>query len=84
MFKTVLGALESEILKIFKGVWCLADVLKKIKDAIWGRGWVSLICYFASDKTLESQYDIHRCAMIADHVTLLAVFLPKFRKVGCS
>ena len=46
---------------------------------------VSLIPYFSTDKTLGTGYDMHfLCAMIADHVTLLAIFLLNFWAAGCS
>ena len=57
---------------------------KRIKKAILGRG-VSLISYFSTDKTLGTGYDIDLlCALIADHVTLLAIFFLNFWAAGCS
>ena len=55
---------------------------KRIKKAILGEGF-SLISYFSTDKTLGTEYDIYLlCAFIADHVTLLAIFLLNFWAVG--
>ena len=52
---------------------------KRIKKAILGEGEVYLISLFSTDKISETGYDIYLlCAMIADHVTLLAIFLPNF------
>ena len=46
---------------------------------------VSLIPYFSTDKTLGTGCDMHfLCAMIANHVTLLAIFLLNFWAAGCS
>ena len=57
---------------------------KRIKKAILGRG-VSLISYFYTDKTLGTGYDIYFfCDLIADHVTLLSIFLLNFWAAGCS
>ena len=50
---------------------------KRIKNVILGEGGggVSLISLFYTNKISEAGYDIHLlCAMIADHVTLLAIF----------
>ena len=48
---------------------------KELKRPFFGRGGVSLISYFSTDKTLGTEYGIHlSCAMIADHVTLLTIF----------
>ena len=58
---------------------------KRIKKAILGEGEVYLISLFSMDKISETWYDIYLlCAMIADHVTLLAIFLPNFGAAGCS
>ena len=55
---------------------------KRIKKSILGKG-VSLISLFSTDKILETGYDIHLLwVMIADHVALLAIFLPNFRLSG--
>ena len=44
-----------------------------------------MIFYFSMNKTLGTGYDIHLlCAMIADHVSLLAIFALNFWTVGCS
>ena len=53
---------------------------KRIKKAILGEERrVSLISLLSTDKILETGYDIHLlCAMITDHMTLLAIFLPDF------
>ena len=57
---------------------------KRNKKAILGEG-VSLISLFSTDKISETGYDIHLlCVRIADHVTLLAIFLPNFWAAGCS
>ena len=38
-----------------------------------------MISLFSTDRISETGYDIHLlCAMIADRVTLLAIFLPNF------
>ena len=48
---------------------------KELKRQFEGRGSVSLISLFSTDKISETGYDIYLlCAMIADHVTLLAIF----------
>ena len=48
---------------------------KRIKKAILREGSVSLISLFSTDKISETGYDIYLlCAMIADNVTLLAIF----------
>ena len=40
---------------------------------------------FSTDKISETGYDIYLlCAMMADHVTLLTIFLPNFWAAGCS
>ena len=59
---------------------------KRIKKAILGEGrGVSVITLFSTDKISETGYYICiLCAMIADHVTLLAIFLPNFWAAGCS
>ena len=59
---------------------------KRIKKAIFGEGGgVSLTSCFSTDKTLGIGYDIRLlCAMIADHVTLPAIFLLHFRAAGRS
>ena len=58
---------------------------KRIKKAILGGRGVSLISLFSTDNISETGYDIYLlCAMIADHVTLLAIFLPNFWAAGCS
>ena len=47
---------------------------KELKRPFLGGGGVSLISYFSTDKILGTEYGIHlSCAMIADHVTLLAI-----------
>ena len=59
---------------------------KIIKKAILEvGGGVSLISLFSTDKISETGYDIYLlCAMVADHVTLLAIFLFNFWAAGCS
>ena len=59
---------------------------KRIEKAILGEGGgVSLISLFSTDNISKTGYDIYLlCAMIADHVTLLAIFLPNFWAAGCS
>ena len=60
---------------------------KEFKMSFWGRraGGFSLIYYLSTDTTLVTGYDIHlSCATIADHVTLLAIFLLKILTAGCS
>ena len=57
---------------------------KELKRLFWGGG-VSLISYFYTDKTLGTGYDIYfLCDLIADHVTLLSIFLLNFWAAGCS
>ena len=59
---------------------------KENKEAIFGGGGgVSLISYFSTDKALGTGCNIHLlCAMIADHVTIHAIFLLNFWAAGCS
>ena len=60
---------------------------KQNKKAFWGErggGRVPLTSYFFMDKTSGPGYDICLlCAMIADHVTLLAILL-QFWAAGSS
>ena len=50
-----------------------------------GGGGVYLISPFSADKISETGYDIYLlCAMIVDHVTLLAIVLTNFCAAGCS
>ena len=56
-----------------------------IKPILGEGGGVSLISLFSTGKISETGYDIHLlCPMIADYVTLLAIFLPNFWATGCS
>ena len=59
---------------------------KRIKKAILGEGGgLSLISLFSTGKISETGYDKHLlCAIVIDHVTPLATFLPNFWAAGCS
>ena len=67
------------------GLWVPRNVPKKnLEKAILLRGWDSLLSYFSMNKAFGTGYDKHLlCAMIADHVSLLAIFLHNFWTTGC-
>ena len=52
---------------------------KEFRMLFWGGGGgLSDILFGSTDKTLGTEYDIYlSCALIVDHVTLLAIFIMK-------
>ena len=84
-YKTIKILLEVKYLFLKVVIHLKQMYEKRIKKAILGEGEVSLISLFSMDKNSETGYDIYLlCAIIADHVTLLTIFLPNFWAAGCS